>query len=351
MRIYKERLLGVDFLRFFCASLIFAAHFINFQEINNSYLKNLTHNLKYAIEIFFVISGFVIAKISSEAKYSESIFILKRFYRVFIIGYIIIFLLNPNFFLSKIIDCYNFNNYLNIPWFLSFDDKQICLASYAPGVSWTIIVEIYFYIFFSIFYFRYFKNNNFISIFQNKLKNLIIFIIFILCIIRPLLDTIYYNFGTFIFENRNHIFFSHFDSFFYGIISYIFKKKIILFKNLNLILITNNFIILIFFLVLGDTLASRPLASFLGLNLLLYFYCNELKIRGILNIFSLLGKASFIFYITHMYLVQKFTSLLDNYNSFFIIYSCIWLISLMLYVLVEVPLNRLSNFIFKKYHS
>ena len=93
------------------------------------------------------------------------------------------------------------------------------------------------------------------------------------------------------------------------------------------------------------------LISFLGLNLLLYFYCNELKIRGILNIFSLLGKASFIFYITHMYLIQKFTSLLDNYNSFFIIYSCIWLISLMLYVLVEVPLNRLSNFIFKKYHS
>ena len=218
MDIKKPRLLGIDFLRFVCASLVFTAHFIsNVDEINNLYWKNLIHNTKYATEIFFVISGFVIAKISSEAKYSELIFILKRFYRIFIIGYIIIFLLNPNFFLSKIVDCYNFNNYLNIPWFLSFDDKQICLASYAPAVSWTIIVEVYFYIFFSIFYFRYFKNNNFISIFQNKLKNLIIFIIFILCIIRPLLDSIYYNFGTFIYENRNNIFFTHFDSFFYGI--------------------------------------------------------------------------------------------------------------------------------------
>ena len=109
--------------------------------------------------------------------------------------------------------------------------------------------------------------------------------------------------------------------------------------------------IFIFFLVFGDTLASRPLASFLGLNLLLYFYCNELNVRGILNFFSLLGKASFIFYISHIYLIKEFTGLLGSYNSFFIIYSCIWLISLMLYVLVEVPLNRLSNFIFKKYHS
>jgi len=353
MRIYKERLLGVDFLRFVCASLVFTAHFIitYFDETDNLYWKNLIHNTKYATEIFFVISGFVIAKISSEVKYSESIFILKRFYRIFIIGYVIIFLLNPTFFLSKIVDCYNYNNYFNIPWFLSFDDKQICLASYAPGVSWTIIVEVYFYIFFSIFFFRKFKNNNFINIFENKLKNLIILIIFTLSILRFFLDLIYYNFGSFIYENRNHIFFSHFDSFFYGIISYIFLKKIILFKNLNLILITNTFIIFIFFLVLGDTLASRPLASFLGLNLLLYFYYNELKFRGILKFFSLLGKASFIFYITHMYLIQKFTSLLENYNSFFIIYSCIWLISLMLYVLVEVPLNRLSNFIFKKYHS
>ena len=115
MDIKKPRLLGIDFLRFVCASLVFTAHFIsNVDEINNLYWKNLIHNTKYATEIFFVISGFVIAKISSEAKYSELIFILKRFYRIFIIGYIIIFLLNPNFFLSKIVDCYNFNNYLNI---------------------------------------------------------------------------------------------------------------------------------------------------------------------------------------------------------------------------------------------
>ena len=99
MDIYKKRLLGIDFLRFVSASIVFTAHFItNVDEINNLYWKNLIHNTKYATEIFFVISGFVIAKISSEAKYSELIFILKRFYRIFIIGYIIIFLLNPNFF-------------------------------------------------------------------------------------------------------------------------------------------------------------------------------------------------------------------------------------------------------------
>jgi peptidoglycan/LPS O-acetylase OafA/YrhL len=86
-------------------------------------LRNLAHHLKYALEIFFVISGFVIAKISSEARYSKLIFILKRFYKIFFIGYVIIFLCNPNFFLSNIADCYNSNNFLNIPWFLSFDDK------------------------------------------------------------------------------------------------------------------------------------------------------------------------------------------------------------------------------------
>ena len=120
---------------------------------------------------------------------------------------------------------------------------------------------------------------------------------------------------------------------------------------MNLVLIINIFIILSYFYFFGDTLVSRPLSSFLGLNLLIYFYFNQSKFSAILNLFSLLGKASFIFYISHIYLVKEFTGLLGSYNSFFIIYSCIWLISLMLYVLVEVPLNRLSNFIFKKYHS
>jgi peptidoglycan/LPS O-acetylase OafA/YrhL len=128
MNVYNKRLLGIDFLRFICVSLIFGSHFINFEQINNLYLLNLVHNLKYATEIFFVISAFVIAKISFEAKYSKLIFILKRFYKFFFIGYVIIFLCNPNLFLSNIADCYNSNNFLNIPWFLSLDNKQICLG-------------------------------------------------------------------------------------------------------------------------------------------------------------------------------------------------------------------------------
>jgi peptidoglycan/LPS O-acetylase OafA/YrhL len=347
MNIYNKRLLGIDFLRFICVSLIFGSHFINFEEINNLHLLNLVHNLKYATELFFVISAFIIAKISFEAKYSKLIFILKRFYKFFFIGYVIIFFINPNFFLSNIADCFNSNNFLNIPWFLSLDNKQLCLRGYATGVSWTVIVEVYFYILFSIFYFNEFKSGNFVNIFDNKLKSFIILSIFVLCILRPLLDLIYYKFGSFVYENRNNIPFSHFDSFFYGIIFFIFSNKISTFKYLNLILFTNIFIILFIFLVFGDTFASRPLASFLGLNLLIYFFYNQSKFNTVLNLISLLGKASFVFYIIHMDLFDKLSDLLGDYNSIYIIYSCIWLISLMLYMFVEVPLTRLGNFFLK----
>ena len=50
-----------------------------------------------------------------------------------------------------------------------------------------------------------------------------------------------------------------------------------------------------------------------------------------------------------MYLINEFTSLYGYFNFYFIIYSYIWLILHMLYVLAE-PLNRLSNFIFDKCH-
>jgi hypothetical protein len=47
MDIKKPRLLGIDFLRFVCASLVFTAHFIsNVDEINNLYWKKLIHNTK-----------------------------------------------------------------------------------------------------------------------------------------------------------------------------------------------------------------------------------------------------------------------------------------------------------------
>ena len=215
-------------------------------------------------------------------------------------------------------------------------------------MSWTVIVEVYFYILFSIFYFNKFKSRNFVNIFDNKLKSLIILTIFALCILKPLLDLIYNKFSSFVFENRNHIFFSHFDSFFYGII---FLNKIATFKYLNLVLFTNIFIILSLFLVFGDTLASRPLASFLGLNLLMYCFYNQSKFNTVLNLVSLLGKASFVFYIIHMDLFNTLSDLLGSYNSIYIISSCIWFISLMLYMFVEVPLTRLGNFIFKHSQS
>ncbi len=220
-------------------------------------------------------------------------------------------------------------------------------GGYATGISWTVIVEVYFYILFSIFYFKKFQSGNFANIFDNKLKSFIILNILILCILRPQLDLIYYKFGSFVYENRNNITFSHFDSFFYGIIFFIFSNKISVFKYLNLILFTNIFIIISLFLVFGDTLASRPLASFLGLNLLMYYFYNLSKFNTVLNLVSLLGKASFVFYIIHMDLFNTLSDLLGSYNSIYIIYSCIWFISLMLYMFVEVPLTRLGNFFFK----
>lgn len=219
----------IDFLRIIAILGVFLIHYTDKSIISeNAILKNFIAHGKYGVILFFVISGYVISKISINYNFPE--FIFSRFFRILIPAYIILFILKPTYFFYTFQNCLDLlrtGNLNLIPWFFSLSTKPECLANPAPNVQWTLAVELQYYLFYGLTIFFLIKNYNKI----NKkwiIILLMIMIIFIFLIsMRPIYDILIISFfNEEIFRYRNNIFVTHLDSFFWGLLLFSYHKNL-----------------------------------------------------------------------------------------------------------------------------
>lgn len=153
-----------DFLRVVFALTVAIVHFIALSEIEAIQTYRAYFNSRLAIDGFFIISGFLIAKSYSKSTSSKN-YILKRIKRIFPAYFILIFLCAvllsflstysfENYFLNiqfwkYLIANFSFQNYIEPCLPGVFMDNRICAVN---GALWTIKLEEAFYLFLPFFY-------------------------------------------------------------------------------------------------------------------------------------------------------------------------------------------------------
>ena len=300
----------IEILRGFSVLLVLLYHF-KFDLLES----NFTNSGYIGVDIFFVISGYIITKIFFEKKYSSiSKFYSRRFSRlmptlviVISISLIIAYFLFDLFILKK-----NINSSVSIIFGLS--NFFFWLTSTIYGLAeknsmiflhtWSLSVEFQFYIIYPILLF-YFKDN-FVKIF-------LVFIFFLSYV------SIFY-----FFEKHNLFnFYSSFSRIFEivaGCLSFIFEKEIRSYinKKYHQHLYFLGFILIIFFMLFLHNEDNHPnpqsLVFILGTCLLLIFYNENLKVLLRLGL-DKLGNISYSLYLWHFPIIVFLNYLLVEYND------------------------------------
>tara|TARA_Y100000768_G_scaffold365222_1_gene326318 strand:+ start:90 stop:1166 length:1077 start_codon:yes stop_codon:yes gene_type:complete len=348
----------IDLLRLFAITGVFSIHYIRPEYVDHTLIQNFIHHGKYGVSLFFVISGYVLCLITK--KYNFLSLILSRFARILICGYLIILLINPhNFFITSLncLELFKLNNIDFTPWFFSLSTEPRCLPNPAAGVQWTLAVELQYYLFFGLTLFFIIKNFS-----KTNLKYKFIFISILLFFIflisfRQVYDHLFFALtNKEIYGYRNHIFVTHFEAFFSGIIVYLltFYKL----NKLNFYSTAFIFLIIvmvnIFLLVNGEYIYSKPLISFISAATLIIAttenFISKSKIINN-NFFGTIGRSTYVFYLLHISLkdnIEKFLNKIfnDNLHLFELIlfsYFTLILLSVIIYLLIDRPIQKTLN--------
>jgi peptidoglycan/LPS O-acetylase OafA/YrhL len=344
----KNKLYSIQLIRFIAVFLVVLVHCIDRM---NRYFDAPEHIFSFyyfdvfgraGVDIFFVISGFVMMYISNKAitenTFNLKVFLIKRALRVIPIYWLItgiismLLIFYPSVFYNTTTDVFHtLGSYFFIP-IASPEGK------YAPllGVGWTLNLEMFFYLIFGIFLF--FKG-------QQASKFIFLFFCF-MC-----------SFGE-LFGLRD-------KSYFLNVITnpmlLEFFLGMTLFKALNtksyslLHVLFSLFIsILIFsYTIFWEVNTDCRFITWGGAAFFLLFALISLEKMGKLkvpNLFVLLGDASYSIYLTH-YLVIGITYKLGHkvgvlsFKSEFIIFTLCasLLLGYLFYLLIEKPLIKLLN--------
>lgn len=286
-----KRILGLDLFRFMVALGIMCYHYFFIGPIQGFYSNQVFHPLafwgEFGVDIFFIISGFVIL-FSTEKVKSSLLFLKKRALRIYP-AFIIcsIFTLLCGFIMP------NTNSLdLLIRWLNSFTFyEDLWGVSPLSSVYWTLMIEIKFYILVAIVL-R-------LKIWEkHKYKILLIWLSFSLL-------------NTFIIHNKyiEMLFITKYSGHFvFGMMLYYAYKNI---KNIKVLLIGILSIIPIYINMLSYTnwireiykgLTYSNIDIFIGLIIiiaLLYFFINYYKNILPIKLVTTLGGLSFIFYLLH----------------------------------------------------
>jgi peptidoglycan/LPS O-acetylase OafA/YrhL len=353
----------IDFLRIIAISGVFLIHYNDTNELYNqsNFYKSFIDHGKYGVTLFFVISGYVISKIAKSYNFLN--FIASRFYRILIPGYVIIFIINPGDFISTSLNCFKLieNDQINfIPWFFTLSTEPHCLPNIAPGVQWTLAVELQFYLFFGLVLFYLIKNINTIN--NNYKIILITFMIFFIILVskRQVYDSLVYGFGEEIYRYRNHLVVTHFEAFFLGIFVYLITitkiKSLSVFSTTSLIIIIFTISFYLFFR--GEDIFSKPLIALASsIALLISVTDNFFSRSKILNnsFFGLIGRSTYVFYLIHIVVKEKIENILNYffnenlifYQKLILSYCILIILSVFLYSLIDKPIQKLWRMKFK----
>jgi exopolysaccharide production protein ExoZ len=286
--------------------------------IKSNFSKSILEYGAQGVELFYIISGFVITYALSRQNYNIKnypIFLLKRISRIVPPYLLTIFgILFANFLLSRFI------------WYSEFalNWKEILinifyLADLFPRVNWinpifaTLKVEFQFYILIGILF-----------PFINKSKWILAAVVFLF-------------FGAGIYWGEHDTVFRNAPFFFGGVTTFYISQK----SNLtaNLILLLSNLVVLLYFYPLQDSIVL-----ILGVSLL-YFLPSK---------FSLLkrsGEISYSLYLTHgvfggwfIYFATQI-EMINNYPLLIIGFAFVisWIFAWIMYQIIEKPSIKLSK--------
>ncbi len=330
--------------RAIAAWIIFVYHFMPFNSDKYpAFLKNIVGNFHIGVDMFFVLSGFLITyRYFNDHPIHIKKYMVNRIARI----YPMYFLITAAVFGVWLLQNSSWNSEKTIEAILSFTMTKALFAKYSlTGIpqGWTLTLEELFY-FTAPFYFILIRKNKWwligipiiIFIFGTSLKTLT-------NIPENTWEFMQKNISTYIFE------------FFAGIgLGYLILKKEINFKNQWVTWFGLFFIL--FYLLFKHHFYNIPnfrtevgraveiiVLSMFGIVPLLWGLIYERTIiQKILSTrtFVLLGKSSYIFYLIHKGFVPIFINdyISDNKLVIFVILN---LISIGLFLLIEEPMNNL----------
>jgi exopolysaccharide production protein ExoZ len=328
--------------RAIAATMVVIIHTGAFSELGVLGL-NITMAGKYGVDIFFVISGFTIAKTFMEAK-NYQVYITKRLWRIvplyfFVITIVTILLiyevLVPNNYAEKYgvtPDLYNYIFHLSM---ISYFDYRI--ASSILGIEWTIPIEVFWYVMlpYFIFYTKTFPR---------------VLIMVLLCLFLTLLASYFSKqiFGTVQPIKWSPIAYGHL--FFIGATSYFARIN---FEKSNGIAPTLciYFATVIFFLSLIVNFSGRSEVLALSTAIFIVFMRDDraVFINSILSSKPLifLGSISYSIYLIHMpiiNIINKYGVIFHSKTLYFIIVFGITIIlSMITYLFIEKPTNKIGQ--------
>ncbi len=324
----------IDLLRFIAAFTVAISHlFINKVGIN----VNLEIISSMAVEVFFIISGFVLApqiiKLTEKKKFKEyRIFIIRRWYRT--IPLYVLSLILTSIILNKLFTL----DYLKYLFFIQNFFINWLENDYF-SISWSLSVEEWFYILFPIYLILFLKIKEFSLIYISLTFVIIIFILRILFSDNQ-------EWG----ENVRRIVIFRLDSIVFGFILFFLKDKIKK-NNLNLCIIFVTILILsvLIFVILklnindGENLSKfvyHYIIAIWGSLIVLFFYISEKNINSLnlINLNLFLGKISYSIYLFHLLLIYIISSLKVNYFT----------LELFLFIVFQVLLSTLLYYYFEK---
>lgn len=338
----KERYSSIDQLRFLAAITVAISHLIISYHGSNIKLEIIS---SIAVEVFFIISGFVLAsqilKVSKSGKIQDyKIFLMRRWYRT--IPLYVLSLILTSIILNKIFTI-DFIKYL---FFVQNFIKIFVNTDYF-SISWSLSVEEWFYIIFPLF--LIFSSKFLRNIDEKKIIILTIFFITIIFILRSFLSSDS-DWGL----NVRRIVLFRLDSIAYGFILFFFKDKVKTSVS-NLIML-----FLLFFLfsislykileinaysnILFFKLFFHFLVAVWGSLMVIIFYIldKKLKYNNLRNLNLFLGKISYSIYLFHLMTIYMISPLNFSFEIKIVIFLTLQIIiSSLLYYYFEKPILKL----------
>jgi len=337
-----------DALRFFAFFIVFIHHLPNNK---NDIIIFISHSGGIGVQIFFVLSGFLISYILlEEKKKSKKInlknFFIRRILRIWPLYYIMILFAFITPFILKILslDSSNEGYYPNWIYPLLFLENYEMMikdnfANVSPlRVMWSLCIEEHFYLLWGITFF--FISNKKFPIFL------------IISIISSLgFRILYKNLDVIDLDiNTNVLYFS-----FGGIVAYLLAYKQEVIDKFSAISLTYKIIISIIFILLYfllphlqiDNIVLQPLiVGSMTAILIAFTLCkvNYLKISD-KNIFSKLGKFTYGMYLFHTIWINLIVKFISDYTMIFILSLFTTIISSILsYYLFENQFLKLKKY-------